>query len=219
MRKYSIQVLILVVLAPCFLPAQVIDRAGVTLGGGISRLRWEANYSDINLFDEFKPVFAGSAGVTYGVHRNWALSSNLMFVQKGGKDEIALSGSGETRDVAASINYLGLNTLFILNIHIRSELVPYLSFGPSVLTLLFYSDDVEEYLDTDELEEWIFGGIINAGVSKQWDDWYMGVELSNLFSKTKVASWTHPTPKGKDDISLIDRTLFFNVKLEYRFPD
>lgn len=194
--------------------AQVIR---LQAGPVISNLDWSVENimrigPDKNLVG--KSVFIG---VDYLNGRHFNLSTNIGYLQKGDRSDIAyINDEGELLvfpEMEAVFDYLSLNTLAEFKLPIGHRFIPYISIGPRIEYLYGYTKDFSFIDEMDELPNYAYGVNLGGGFKVNLRRWQIGIRSDYYLNVRKLADWV----TNSDDSGWIDdKTYLVNLTVGYK---
>jgi hypothetical protein len=210
--------------------SEVIYTQGQTLnlqvGPSFSKLFFKLSWGDRCFLDSNVTGFNSTMGIDYWDHKYFNLSSNVGFVQKGGKDCYSYySPAGELDSIKpfrVRLNYLTLNTSFVLKIPIKDAFSPFIFAGPRIDYLISYEDRasvIEHIINSIDFDNLYFGLLTGAGVSYKIDKFTLGLVFNyyvNLYNIWEYTQDFHELEIGNNKISLSDRTFTLNFRIGYK---
>ena len=192
------------------------------IGPSFSKSNWEnIMMSQHSLLDDNVIGTNVSLGMEYWDHTYFNLSSNLGYIQKGGKDSIQLI-FGPPEPIPLSpyklkLNYLTVNTCIIVKIPVRDAIFPYLLAGPRIDYLVSYKEDVpviKNYEDIGKVNYFIYGFITGIGINYKLDKIQLGIVFNYFINLNNLVDfkWTNAGPIRK----VSDNTFVLNFQIGYK---
>ena len=207
-----------------FFSLQILTLSGQNLtlqvGPSFSKLNWENSISNEILFNKNVTGINVLIGIDYLNLKYFYLSSNIGFIQKGGKDSVpvvAQNGEIEGKHVLKTkLNYLTLNTTANLKLPIKDFVIPYLFVGPRVDYLISYKESaafIKQFDDWGKVNKLIYGVITGFGLDFKIKRFFAGAVFNYYFNFNKIVYYT-----SDNNIStkIIDRTFTINLKVGYK---
>ena len=190
--------------------------------GGTSISKLTYTLKGITADPLFEETYVGAcffAGMDYVNKPYFNLSTNVGWINKGGKDEFPVVNeigelTGETRTVTPTLDYLSVNTTFNLKYPVKEKFVPFLCLGPRFDYLVKSSKEFKLLKDIDELRNHAFGLIFGGGLNYQLSRFQVGLRGDYYLDFTKVADWTDATTGYGVAVDL--KTITVNLMLGYR---
>ena len=181
-------------------------------------LHWKIGNQSIGIYDETLIGFSILAGVDYLDKKYYNLSSNIGFIQKGGKSTITFVT--ETPDPVfedleiGKLNYISVNTLVDFKYPILDKVIPYLSIGPRIDYLVSYNDGFKTLNEINKLEKLNFGMLIGSGLKCNLDKWQLGLKADYCLNFNNIVEWSSSDTNLGGSIS--DKTWLLNLTIGYR---
>lgn len=209
-----------------FLPVMTVfgQTFNVQVGPSFSKSNWEnIGSSDHNSLLEDKVVgISGSLGAEYWNKKYFNLSSNIGFVQKGGKDSIwTVFGPPDPLPLfpyKLKLNYLTVNTLIVARIPVKDAIFPYIFVGPRVDYLVSYSEDspgiIQGYADRDKVNYLNYGFITGVGIKYKFDKFLLGVVYNYNINLNNLVDFKWTSSGSTYKIS--DNTYTLNLQIGYK---
>lgn len=187
------------------------------MGPVISNLEWSVENirrigPDRNLTGK-----SGFIGLDYLNSRYFNLSTNIGYLQKGDRSEIAYTKeNGEVLEfplMKALFEYYTFNTLAEMKLPIKNKLIPFISLGPRIEYLQAYTKDFSFIEEMDELPEFSYGVNVGGGIKLAIRHLQVGVRSDYYLNVRKMADWI----SNSDDNGWIDdQTYLVNLTLGYK---
>ncbi|MGA3014478.1 MAG: porin family protein [Bacteroidales bacterium] len=227
---------LLFLLFPVCISAQDLHLA---IGPSFSLLKYTSTYTILSTIDN--KSFTGfnvMAGVDYLKLKYFNLSSELGFIQKGGKDSVMATdaeGYGIARMwCTTKLNFLTVNSTANLRIPFKGYIYPYAFLGPRLDYLTGYTENVDLVSQFDavkKLNKLIYGVIIGAGIDFKVKKFLLSIVFDYYFNLDRLVYYHYELPPDccsksdksvnitSDDIfyKLIDRTFTINARIGYIF--
>jgi len=194
----------------------------IQAGTSISKLDWELD--KINLKPPYKETLVGLsifAGIDYLDRKYFNLSSNIGFLNRGGKGEIPITDStGTLTDQFViskpTLNYLSINTVISLKYPIKESLFPFFNIGPRVDILTSYSEHFDGIKDINELNMVSFGLVTGVGLKYYFSKFHLGLCCDYYLDFNKVAVWPirNGISGGQINVNTITTVVTFGYNLE-----
>lgn len=192
----------------------------IRAGTSFSKLEWKLD--KINLDPPYKETLVGLsifAGIDYLNKKHYNLSSNIGYIQRGGRGEIPLTDSdGNLTDSTVTskpeLNYFSINTVIELKYPIKKNFIPFLSIGPRLDLLTSYSDHFDSLDDISELNNISFGLLIGGGIKYELTNFQIGIRCDYYQDFNKVADWSQGT--GVSGGEIITNTLTTELTFAYK---
>lgn len=189
----------------------------VQLGPTISNLEWSVE--NIRRIGQDKTLTGKSAfiGLDYLNSRHFNLSTNIGYLQKGDKSDIAyIKGEGDILifpQITALFEYFSVNTLAEIKLPIGLHLIPYISVGPRMDYLYSYSKDFSFIEEMNELPHYTYGANAGGGIKLNFRRLQLGLRSDYYLNVRKMADWV----SGSNDTGwLDDQTYLVNMTVGYK---
>ncbi|MBN2485572.1 MAG: outer membrane beta-barrel protein [Bacteroidales bacterium] len=201
----------------CSLNAQVIK---LQVGTSISKLDWKIPTTNDQLYDM---AFTGNSfflGIDYLKNGNYNLTTNIGYLQKGGKSESELSDpwgifTGQTIVDKPTLNYLSFNTAIDFNYPLSEQVLPFICGGPRIDFLIGHSDDFSYLEKNDELKKIAYGLLFGAGIKLNISKIQIGLKGDYYLNFSKIAEWNESLLRTAGEIT--DDTFTLMLSLGYAF--
>lgn len=187
------------------------------LGPTVSNLEWSVE--NIRRIGPDKSLTGKSAfiGLDYLISRHFNLSTNLGYLQKGDRSEIAyIKGDGEILlfpMMTALFEYFSLNTLAEIKFPITKRFIPYVSLGPRMDYLYSYSKDFSFIEELNELPHYSYGANLGGGIKLDFRRLQIGLHSDYYLNISKMADWV----SNSDNNGWIDdQTYLVNFTMGYK---
>ncbi len=162
--------------------------------------------------------FNAQVGVDYLKLKYFNLSSELGFIQKGGKFYIMeVTPEGEILSEAwftDRLHFLTINTTANFKIPVKDFIIPYIFLGPRLDYLGWYHETAEfikVFDDAKKLNRFIYGLSTGAGIKFKVKKFLLGVVFDYYLNFNDLVHSVSST----EDVKLIDRTFTANVLIGY----
>ena len=163
-------------------------------GKTFSKLDWK---NQVTNTQTFKDVFIGNSaflGIDYLFKNNYNLSTNIGYVEKGGRNEVAEVDdngipTGKSILSEAQLNYYSFNTTVEYNYPLTDNFKPYFFGGPRIDYLYDYSQDFNDLKSYDDLNLISYGCTFGAGFKITVSKIFLGVKAEYYLNLNKIASW------------------------------
>lgn len=193
---------------------QVIRMQG---GPSVSNLEWSVeNIKRLGLDETFmgKSAFIG---LDYLNSHYFNLSTNLGYLQKGDRSDIAyINDNGEVlviRGLEAVFDFFSLNTLAEFKFPIQQQFIPYISLGPRIEYLHSYTKDFSFIEQMDDLPSYSYGFNLGAGIKLDFRRLQLGIRTDYYMKTAKMAEWgSDSEERGWID----DTTYLVNLTIGYK---
>lgn len=186
-------------------------------GPSISNLEWSVE--NIKRIGPDKTLMGKSAfiGLDYLNSRHFNLATNIGYIQKGDRSDIAyLQEEGEILvfpKMKALFEYYTLNTLAEIKLPIKNTIIPFVSVGPRIEYLNSYSKDFSFVEEMDELPKFSYGLNAGGGIKLNFRRLQVGVRSDYYLNVRKMADWI----SNSDDKGWIDdQTYLVNLTVGYK---
>ncbi|MGE5394806.1 MAG: hypothetical protein ACM3P1_08675 [Candidatus Saccharibacteria bacterium] len=189
----------------------------VQFGPTISNLEWSVE--DIRRVGTDKTLTGRSAfiGLDYLNSRHFNLSTNIGYLQKGDKSDIAyIKGEGDILlfpGMTALFEYFSINTLAEIKIPIWQHFIPYISLGPRVDYLYTYSKDFSFIEEMNGLPHYSYGANMGGGIKLDFRRLQIGVRSDYYLNVRKMADWVS---NSNDSGWIDDQTYLVNMTIGYK---
>lgn len=187
------------------------------LGPTISNLEWSVeNILPIgpNKYLTGKSAFIG---VDYLNSRHFNLSTNLGYLQKGDRSEIAyIKEDGEMLAfplMKAMFEYFSVNTLAEIKLPVMRRLIPFVSIGPRMDYLYSYSKDFSFIEEINELPHYSYGLNVGGGIKLGFRRLQLGVRSDYYLNVRRMADWVS---NSNDSGWIDDQTYLVNLTVGYK---
>jgi hypothetical protein len=203
---------------------------GASFSKLFNRIIWK-EYEDELYLNNNLTGFNATAGIDYCDHKYFNLSSNVGFLQKGGKDTVySYDAYGNIDSIAPYIyrfNYITLNTGFVFKVPIKHSLIPYIIAGPRLDYLVSYQEknhwgQIESMESCWKLNRFIFGLLTGVGINYKINKLELGVVFNYYINFNKIWDWDqfehvelHDTGLDRT-FTLSDRTFTINFQIGYK---
>lgn len=189
----------------------------VQLGPTISNLEWSVD--NIRRIGKDNILIGKSAfiGLDYLNSRHFNLSTNIGYLQKGDRSDIAyIKSEGDILlfpGMTALFEYFSVNTLGEIKFPIGQHLIPYISIGPRVDYMISYPQDFSFIEEMDQLPQYSYGANVGGGIKLSFRRLQIGVRSDYYLNLSKMADWV----SSSDDSGWIDdQTYLVNLTLGYK---
>lgn len=190
----------------------------IQTGTTLSKLDWQIGSLDLSPYNETLIGYSVFAGIDYFENKYFNLSSNLGFIQKGGKGTITFTTeTGEPIDEKtekAKLDYFTVNTTFDLKYPIKNKIIPFISVGPRFDYLVSYSSEFDGLNDIDALKKFNLGLILGGGIKYDLSKIQIGLRADYYLNFNKVADWLAQT--GNLGGKVNDKTMTLNLTIGYK---
>lgn len=191
--------------------------ARLQLGPAVSNLEWSVdNIRRIGHEDNLtgKSIFIG---LDYMNRNHFNLSTNIGYLQKGDRSEIAYTNDeGEVLKfpmLEAIFDYFSVNTLAEIKLPIHQQFIPYVSIGPRIEYLSSYSKDFSFIEEMNELPKISYGVNVGGGIKLDFQRLQVGIRTDYYLNVRKMADWI----SNSDDSGWIeDKTYLVNLTVGYK---
>ncbi len=207
-----------------FFSLQILTLTGQNLnlqiGPSFSKINWENSMSNEIMYNKNVTGINVSIGIDYLNLKYFNLSSNIGFIQKGGKDSISVATpNGEIigkQLIQTKLNYLTINTTANLKLPIKDFVIPYLFVGPRVDYLISYKESavfIKQFDDWGKLNKLIYGVITGIGLDFKIKRFFVGAVFNYYFNFNKIVDYTSDNNVSN---KILDRTFTINLKVGYK---
>lgn len=192
---------------------QVIRLQG---GPSVSNLEWSVENIRRLGPDE---IFIGKSafiGLDYLNSRYFNLSTNIGYLQKGDRSDIAYINDEEVmvfRGLEAVFDFFSLNTLAEFKLPIKQQFIPYISLGPRIEYLQAYTKDFSFIEQMDELPNYAYGFNLGAGFRLDFRRLQVGIRTDYYLKTAKMAEWDSD---GEEKEWIDDTTFLVNLTIGYK---
>jgi len=191
------------------------------IGPTFSKLKWENSLVQHTMLDNNVTGINALLGIEFWDNKYFNLSSNLGFIQKGGKDSISVTSPlGEMDSMMLfkeRLNYLTVNTAFIFKIPVKDVIFPYIMAGPRIDYLISYKENIafiKQFEDADKVNYLIYGIIMGIGINYKFDKIQLGIVFNYYVNLNKMVDYTWENPNITNKIS--DNTFALNFQIGYK---
>jgi len=197
--------------------AQVIKlQAGTTL----SKLDWKIPGTNTMIYDQVFMGYSAFFGIDYLFKGNYNFSTNIGYLEKGGKAEWKLLDAegkftGETFKEKPQLDYISVNTTIDFNYPLSEHFLPFISAGPRVDYLLNHTGEFDYYYNNDELNSIAYGLLFGGGFKISIKKVLIGLKADYYLNFSKIAEWPESINRLKGEIT--DETFTISLALGYRF--
>lgn len=177
------------------------------LGPTVSNLEW--SIENIRRIGTDKSLRGKSAfiGLDYLNSPHFNLSTNVGYVQKGDRSDIAyIKGEGDILvfpAMKALFEYVSFNTLAEIKLPIGKQFIPYISFGPRVDYLFSYTKDFSFIEEINQMPRYAYGANAGGGIKLDFRRLQVGIRSDYYLNLSKMANWG-----SNNDTSWIDDTTY-----------
>jgi hypothetical protein len=186
----------------------------IQTGTTLSKLDWQ----NLGLYNETLIGHSLLAGIDYLENKYFNLSSNLGFIQKGGKETlIFVDVEGEQIaeiTMEAKLDYFTVNTTLDLKYPIKDKILSFISVGPRFDYLVSYSYPFDGLNDAGVLKKYNFGLILGGGIKYDLSEIQIGLRADYYLDFDKVADW--PAETGNSGGKVEDKTITLNLTIGYK---
>jgi hypothetical protein len=190
----------------------------IQTGTTLSKLDWQIGSLDSGLYNETLIGHSLLAGIDYLENKYFNLSSNLGFIQKGGKETLVIIGvTGEPineKTEKAKLDYFTVNTTLDLKYPIKDKILSFISVGPRFDYLVSYSHQFDGLNDIDALKKYNLGLILGGGIKYDLSKIQIGLRADYYLDFDKVADW--PAETGNLGGKVKDKTITLNLTIGYK---
>jgi len=192
----------------------------IQIGPTFSKLNWENSMVDETVYNNNITGVSVLIGIDYLNFKYFNLSSNIGFIQKGGKDSVfvvaPLGGVENKGLLKIKLNYLTVNTTANLKFPIKDFVIPYLFVGPRIDYLISYKEDavvLQQFDDMGILNKLIYGVLTGVGIDFKIKKFFVGAVFDYYFNFNKIVDNTSDTNVSNE---IIDRTFTIDLKVGYK---
>lgn len=161
-----------------------------------------------------KSVFIG---LDYLNSKYFNLSTNIGYLQKGDRSDIAYTNDNDEvlvfPGMKAVFDYFSFNTLAEIKLPLGNRIIPYISMGPRIDYLHSYSKDFSFIEEVDELPRYAYGVNLGGGFKVDFRRWQIGVRSDYYLNVRKLADWVSDID---DSGWLDDKTYLVNFTVGYK---
>ncbi|MGE5447240.1 MAG: hypothetical protein ACM3PR_02685 [Bacteroidales bacterium] len=188
----------------------------VQFGPSISNLQWSVE--NIRRIGSDKTLTGRSAfiGLDYLNSRHFNLSTNVGYLQKGDRSDIAyIKGEGDILvfpAMKALFEYFSFNTVAEIKLPISKRFIPYISFGPRVDYLFSYTKDFSFIEEINQMPRYAYGANAGGGIKLDFRRLQVGVRSDYYFNLNKMANWG----SNSDTSWIEDTTYLVNLTVGYK---
>lgn len=188
----------------------------VQFGPSISNLQWSVE--NIRRIGSDKTLTGRSAfiGLDYLNSRHFNLSTNVGYLQKGDRSDIAyIKGEGDILvfpAMKALFEYFSFNTVAEIKLPISKRFIPYISFGPRVDYLFSYTKDFSFIEEINQMPRYAYGANAGGGIKLDFRRLMVGVRSDYYFNLNKMANWG----SNSDTSWIEDTTYLVNLTVGYK---
>lgn len=185
-------------------------------GPSISNLQWSVE--NIRRIGSDKTLTGRSAfiGLDYLNSRHFNLSTNVGYLQKGDRSDIAyIKGEGDILvfpAMKALFEYFSFNTVAEIKLPISKRFIPYISFGPRVDYLFSYTKDFSFIEEINQMPRYAYGANAGGGIKLDFRRLMVGVRSDYYFNLNKMANWG----SNSDTSWIEDTTYLVNLTVGYK---
>ncbi|HLN73987.1 MAG TPA: hypothetical protein VK205_11875 [Prolixibacteraceae bacterium] len=185
-------------------------------GPSISNLQWSVE--NIRRIGSDKTLTGRSAfiGLDYLNSRHFNLSTNVGYLQKGDRSDIAyIKGEGDILvfpAMKALFEYFSFNTVAEIKLPISKRFIPYISFGPRVDYLFSYTKDFSFIEEINQMPRYAYGANAGGGIKLDFRRLQVGVRSDYYFNLNKMANWG----SNSDTSWIEDTTYLVNLTVGYK---
>lgn len=197
MKNFITTILVFFFFVNCF--SQVIK---TDQGISISTFR-----NDLNILNEPLTTYFTSIGIDYWEKKNFYLSSNIGYLQKGGVEENPLLSS-ENNKIEESWKYLHLNSTIRYAFRLSNTVHFYLGAGPTVDFLIDSNNFNNEIYSDYKINTLTLGAKAEAGFVKDFNRFRTSFNFSYLYDLTNAG--------GTNFVDLINDSFQITLSLGYR---
>tara|TARA_R110002050_G_scaffold282718_1_gene430794 strand:+ start:1030 stop:1710 length:681 start_codon:yes stop_codon:yes gene_type:complete len=198
------------------------------LGGSLSNLNWSVAdipgraslvNVDETVYEEYIIGPSMFFGLDYLNHKYYNLSSNIGYIQKGGRyteDRILY-----ILDEKAQLHYLSFNTCVDVKLPLKESTHAFLRFGPRIDFLASTKGSIITNLsgpNTGEIKDLMYGLMVGAGVKHDLNKLQIGLRFDYYLNLTNIAQYTYSRKYavlGYGEGTLQDNSFVFSVVLGY----
>ncbi|HET6559679.1 MAG TPA: hypothetical protein VFG54_20305 [Prolixibacteraceae bacterium] len=186
-------------------------------GPSISNLEWSIDNFVPRGNNEYLLGKSAFIGVDYLNRRYFNLSTNVGYLQKGDRSEVAYTVSeGNTMELPmmeAKFEYLSANTMAEIKYPLMRILVPYISVGPRFDFMISYPEELSFIKEIEEITPYSYGFNLGGGVKLDFRSLQLGVRSDYYLNLAKIANWVSAS---NSDSWIEDKTLLINFTLGYK---
>jgi len=161
---------------------------------------------------------AAVAGIDYLIHKYWCLSTDLGYINSGGKGHTLVHGAEGDQDliIKTNLHFVTFNTLIHLQYKFGEFIEPFIGIGPRLDYLAGYHEDavmMTEFEEKGELNKWLYGAVAAAGVHFDLQHWVVGFEYQYNWDMNELVEFE----EGEVHNSIALRCSPFLVTVGYHF--
>ncbi len=165
------------------------QRMQVQVGPVLSNLGWD--YWDGPKYELFKDNYTGYAmqvGMEFFDTGYFSLTTNLGYIQSGGKQDVLYKedafSPGFIKSENVVLNYISLNSMVNFKFRIEEKFLPYIGLGAKFDFLTSYSEIFDDFEENDALNKEMFGVLMGYGlnydIDNKWRCGFGGIYHLNL---------------------------------------
>ncbi|MDR2039520.1 MAG: PorT family protein [Bacteroidales bacterium] len=190
----------------------------IQTGTTFSKLDWVIGNSAFALFNETLVGYSIFAGMDYFEKKYFNLSSNLGFIQKGGKETHSLrneSGDFLKKTINAKLDYITINTVLDIKYPIKNNISPFISFGPRFDYLINYDEVFDGLNEMDALKKYSIGLILGGGLKYDLSKIQIGLRADYYLNFHKITDIPTQLPENLG-CKINDKTVILNLIIGFR---
>lgn len=184
------------------------------IGPVLSRIDWYIEHTSNSVYNNNYLGYSATLGIEYLHKKFFFLSSDIGFVNNGGKGELLLIPDQINPENSiylypeASLNWLTVNTVAKFKVDFGKQFSAFLGLGPRLDYLISYKEEVkfmEQFDKAGELQKVIYGMISTIGLNYNINRFSIGTEFQyNLAFNKLVEDYSMEGMKNNVSIRYMD---------------
>lgn len=215
--KREITILLFFILMSVALKSQVV---ALKAGPVVSRLDCHIPALHETELNKGYTGVAAIAGIDYLIHKYWCLSTDLGYINSGGKGHTLVHNPEGDEDltIKTNLHFVTFNTLFHFQYRFGEHIEPFVGIGPRLDYLTDFHEDAEmlnEFDEKGELNRWLYGAVAAAGVHFDVHHWVVGFEYQYNWDMNEMVEFEDEATHAHNSVAL--RCSPFLVTVGYHF--
>jgi len=150
---------------------------------------------------------AAVAGIDYLIKKYFCLSTDLGYINSGGKGHTLVHNPEGDEDltIKTNLHFITFNTLIHLQYKFGDFVEPFIGIGPRLDYLAGYHEDAEmltEFEEKGELNKWLYGAVAAAGVHFDVHHWVLGFEYQYNWDMNELVEFEDEVEHAHNSVAL-----------------
>lgn len=168
------------------------------VGPVFSKLEYHNSMAHSTSFEDGYTGFATIAGIHYFLKKYFCLSTDLGYINSGGKGKTIIfdpynPGDMHEVEIKTNLHYITFNTVAHFKILLGKHFEPFIGLGPRVDYLVGYSEDaklMKQFEDAGELNKVVYGLVGVFGLHYELHKWVLGIEYQYFYDMNELVNYT-----------------------------